>query len=322
MKRSLRRLISVSYTHLDVYKRQVGIREAGCVWAPEAVFDEEEQAFLVFFASKVKCDGEETAKHRIYAAYTKDFVTFSDTFLYMERERDVIDTTILRSNGKYYRISKDETDSRLILEESDSLRGDFKRISCPVFEKLKGMEGPEGYLLPEGRSWCVIADQFAEGKGYLPMITEDLSSGDFTILEKEKYDLGRTKKRHGGVLELSDAEYERLITVSYTHLDISGIAHFGEQENVVSVKVTHTDIADSRWYTGSGITRKVTLVVEEQVHPAEYGVTFVTEKLVADGKEFPEVQAAVSIHHEICNQTEEQKTCVVCTKQMCIRDRS
>ena len=96
--------------------------------------------------------------------------------------------------------------------------------------------------------------------------------------------------------------------------DISGIAHFGEQENVVSVKVTHTDIADSRWYTGSGITRKVTLVVEEQVHPAEYGVTFVTEKLVADGKEFPEVQAAVSIHHEICNQTKEQKTCVVCTK--------
>ena len=96
--------------------------------------------------------------------------------------------------------------------------------------------------------------------------------------------------------------------------DISGIAHFGEQENVVSVKVTHPDIADSRWYTGSGITRKVTLVVEEQVHPAEYGVTFVTEKLVADGKEFPEVQAAVNIRHEICNQTKEQKTCVVCTK--------
>ena len=178
------------------------------------MFDEEEQAFLVFFASKVKCDGEETAKHRIYAAYTKDFVTFSDTFLYVERERDVIDTTILRSNGKYYRISKDETDSRLILEEADSLRGDFKRIACPVFEKLKGVEGPEGYLLPDGRSWCVIADQFAEGKGYLPMITEDLSSGDFTILEKEKYDLGRTKKRHGGVLELSDEEFERLMIKS------------------------------------------------------------------------------------------------------------
>ena len=52
----------------------------------------------------------------------------------MERERDVIDTTILRSSGKYYRISKDETDSRLILEEADSLRRDFKQIACPVFK--------------------------------------------------------------------------------------------------------------------------------------------------------------------------------------------
>lgn len=43
------------------------------------------------------------------------------------------------------------------------------------------------------------------------MITENLSSGNFTILEKEKYDLSITKKRHGGVLELSDAEFEKLI---------------------------------------------------------------------------------------------------------------
>lgn len=58
----------------------------------------------------------------------------------MERERDVIDTTILRSSGKYYRISKDETDSRLILEEADSLLRDFKQIACP-FLKIKGREG-------------------------------------------------------------------------------------------------------------------------------------------------------------------------------------
>ena len=108
-------------------------------------------------------------------------------------------------------------------------------------------------------------------------------------------------------------ENTRMVTPDFPMISL-GSHILGEQENVVSVKVTHTDIADSRWYTGSGITRKVTLVVEEQVHPAEYGVTFVTEKLVADGKEFPEVQAAVSICHEICNQTKEQKTCVVCTK--------
>lgn len=189
---------------------RIGIPEAGCVWAPEAVFDDERQEFLVFFASKVRKKGEEKAKHRIYAAYTKDFRNFSETFCYMERDRDVIDTTILNDNGQYYRISKDETDSRLILEASDSLCGEFSRIKSPVFEQLKGVEGPEGYLLADGVTWCIIADRFAEGKGYLPMITKNLGSGEFTILE-QGYDLGKTKKRHGGVLAIGDEEYERLI---------------------------------------------------------------------------------------------------------------
>ena len=33
---------------------EVGIPGAGCVWAPEAIFDEERQEFLVFWASMVK----------------------------------------------------------------------------------------------------------------------------------------------------------------------------------------------------------------------------------------------------------------------------
>lgn len=68
-------------------------------------------------------------------------------------------------------------------------------------------------------------------------------------------------------------------TFSY---DITHAAAFGNTENVICVKVTHTDIADSRWFTGSGITRKVTLVIEEPIHPAEYGVFFHTEKVETD----------------------------------------
>lgn len=41
---------------------------------------------------------------------------------------DVIDTTILESDGQYYRISKDETDKRLVMEKSGSLMGEFVRI--------------------------------------------------------------------------------------------------------------------------------------------------------------------------------------------------
>ncbi len=189
---------------------EVGIPDAGCVWAPEAVYDKEKEAFLVFFASKVKREGEEEGKHRIYATYTKDFKTFSETFLYMEREKDVIDTTILECEGNYYRISKDEVDKRLILEMSNSLTGEFVRINSSVLSELQGVEGPEGYLLPDGKTWCLIADQFMAGKGYLPMVTENLSSGDFRILSPDEYDMGQTKKRHGGILQITDEEYERL----------------------------------------------------------------------------------------------------------------
>ena len=71
--------------------------------------------------------------------------------------------------------------------------------------------------------------------------------------------------------------------------DISDFASFGEEDNVLSVKVTHTDLADSRWFTGSGITRKVELVVEGAVHPAEYGCIFENEQ----------------IKHQIVNKTQE-----------------
>ncbi|MCM1189931.1 MAG: DUF4982 domain-containing protein [bacterium] len=70
-------------------------------------------------------------------------------------------------------------------------------------------------------------------------------------------------------------------TFSY---DITHAAAFGDTENVISVKVKHEDIADSRWFTGSGITRKVSLVIQEPVHPAEYGVVFRTERVVPEEK--------------------------------------
>ena len=64
---------------------RVGIPGAGCVWAPEAVYDREREAFFVFFASKVKQEGESEGKQRIYGACTEDFREISETFLYFEK---------------------------------------------------------------------------------------------------------------------------------------------------------------------------------------------------------------------------------------------
>lgn len=91
-------------------------------------------------------------------------------------------------------------------------------------------------------------------------------------------------------------------TFSY---DISPFAVFGEEENEVSVKVVHTDIADSRWFTGSGITRKVTLVAEEAVHPKEYGCFFETVSVEKDG-DFQ--QADLRVTQEVVNRSSQAET--------------
>lgn len=70
-------------------------------------------------------------------------------------------------------------------------------------------------------------------------------------------------------------------TFSY---DITYAAAFGDTENVLCVRVDHRDIADSRWFTGSGITRKVSLLLEEPVHPGEYGVFFQAEPVPGTGR--------------------------------------
>ena len=58
------------------------------------------------------------------------------------------------------------------------------------------------------------------------------------------------------------------------------LSYAADDELVISVRVDHTDISDSRWYNGAGITRRVDLEVHEPVHLAEPGTTITT--LVAD----------------------------------------
>lgn len=49
-----------------------------------------------------------------------------------------------------------------------------------------------------------------EGKGYLPLVTDNLASGEFRILTDDEFDMGISRKRHGGVLKLTGEEYKRI----------------------------------------------------------------------------------------------------------------
>ena len=55
-----------------------------------------------------------------------------------------------------------------------------------------------------------MVDQFAKGLGYLPLVTRDLKSGRFETLERGEYDLGKSIKRHGSILKITQDEYARV----------------------------------------------------------------------------------------------------------------
>lgn len=188
----------------------VGVPSAGCVWAPEAIYDVKEDNFFVFWASNTKEDGD-MPKQKIYSARTKDFRQFTKTEKYIELDNHVIDTTMIYEDGYYYRFSKDETIKNIRVERGTSLEADsFSVVDIPAFKDLKGVEGPEIFKFNDRDEWCLIVDRYELHAGYLPLVTSDLSKGDFEILTDDKFDFGRTRKRHGGIINITSEEYERL----------------------------------------------------------------------------------------------------------------
>jgi hypothetical protein len=184
--------------------------DAGCTWAPEAVYDEGNAAYLTFWASKTKPDN--FSKQRIWAAWTKDFVTFGAPFVYIDRPWHVIDTDIVRENGAYYRFSKDEQFKSITMEVSTNLMGPWNDATNFSLAKMQGYEGPECYQIKpaadgQPATWCLILDQYSKGTGYHPFVTDGLSGGQFKPGEGFSFPF---TFRHGCVLPISAQEYERL----------------------------------------------------------------------------------------------------------------
>lgn len=184
--------------------------DAGCAWAPEAVYDEENSDYLVFWASTTKRDN--FAKHRIWAARTKDFKTFGEPFIYIEKPCPVIDTTIIHDGRSYYRFTKDEQFKAVTLETSPKLMGPWTNLPNFSLATLRGHEGPACYMVEPSSNgkpaaWCLILDHYAKGLGYQPFVTHDLAGGQFTPGEGFTFPF---HFRHGSVVPVTDAEYRRL----------------------------------------------------------------------------------------------------------------
>lgn len=89
--------------------------------------------------------------------------------------------------------------------------------------------------------------------------------------------------------------------------DATPFVQFGK-ENVIAVRVDHSQSADSRWYTGSGIYRNVWMITANPVHIAQWGV-------FAYPKNVTKKQALLDIEVEIDN-TSRQNAALTVTNEL------
>jgi hypothetical protein len=188
----------------------VAPEDAGCAWAPEAIYDPGTGDYLVFWASTTGRDN--FGRHRIWAARTRDFEEFSAPFIYIEDDSPVIDTTIVHDGRAYFRFTKDEKHKSVTLHSSHALEGEWREIETFSLRGMAGYEGPQCYLIEPaspGRPpvWGLILDHYFAHRGYQPYVTGDLASGRFEPAEGFQFPF---PFRHGSVLPLKAAEVARL----------------------------------------------------------------------------------------------------------------
>ncbi|MGI5198431.1 family 43 glycosylhydrolase [Streptomyces sp. CA-288835] len=207
----------VNWTNQRLVK--VSPDSAGNTWAPEAYYDEKLGEYVVFWASKLYDNEAHTGDtyNRMMYATTRDFHTFSEPKVWIDRGYSVIDSTMIEHDGTYHRLSKDERNntsstpnSKFIFhEKSDSILDpsyDFVAEGIGKGE-MSAAEGPLVFKSNTEEKWYAFLDEFG-GRGYIPFETTDLASGNWT--PSTGYDLP-SKPRHGTVLPVTQAEYDRLL---------------------------------------------------------------------------------------------------------------
>lgn len=63
----------------------------------------------------------------------------------MEREKDVIDTTMIQAEGRWYRFTMNDVTKRVCMEWASDPKGPYEEIKSETLTKLSGVEGPEIY---------------------------------------------------------------------------------------------------------------------------------------------------------------------------------
>ena len=240
-----------------------GFDFAGCVWAPEAIYDEATGQYLIYWSARDQREyGTNDWALRVYVCTTRDFRTFSEPVVWLDEddngsaEVNIIDSSIVynEADGYYYRFSTSDWNTVVDRCKTLSLEmNDWERIIArgqhTQFGITDGMEGITCYQLPDG-TWCVMGDN----GGYRAFVTED-----FTSYTKVSSTFSPASFRHGTVIRLSEAETARLqaaygedgsVGEAYDITVTGGWANVGSAEAGDTVTITVNQLSDNQTFTG------------------------------------------------------------------------
>jgi hypothetical protein len=186
------------------------IGDAGDAWAPEAIWDASAGNFLLYWATNSTLSG--IKKHRIWSARTSDFrsITTPQVYVNPAGTEGIIDTQIIEVAGGAYRYYRASKATQIVIEGSNSLTGSWTRLGDLAGLTGSGVEGPMWAKFNDRNEWALWLDQYATGRGYMPVLTTNPASVS-GYRTTSGYSLGSNLKRHGFILNLTSAERSRVL---------------------------------------------------------------------------------------------------------------
>jgi beta-galactosidase len=184
-------------------------------WAPEVYYDEADGLFYIIWASTVPGLFEENAvvesesglNHRLFYVTTRDFATFSDTQLFFDPGFSVIDGAIVRKDGRYWFIVKNEeslpAEKNLRVTFTDDLKKGFPTDVSANISGESWAEGPSPLVLRD--SVYVFFDKYREGK-YGAIRSKDGAVWD-DVSDRVTFPQGI---RHGTVFRVKESVLQRI----------------------------------------------------------------------------------------------------------------
>ncbi|MBD0725165.1 arabinosidase [Flavobacterium sp. L1I52] len=180
------------------------------VWAPEIFYDDEQEQYLIIWASTIpfrypKGQEEERNNHRMYYVTTKDFKTFSDAKLFFEPGFSVIDCVLLkRAKNDYVLVLKDNTRPMRNIKVAfgKTALGPFENISKPFTDFLS--EGPT--VLKKDNYWLIYYDNYG-AKNYQAVKTYDFKNFE-NVSSQIQLPEGH---KHGTITTISKKKLKALI---------------------------------------------------------------------------------------------------------------